>query len=683
MHLFLRIPFLAFIFGALLLLSCSDQEILTPSEKTWLEKRDSIKIAVFPYYPPYHFKGKKGNAQGILVDYLTLIEKKIGYTFDQVEYLDFSNVLNDAKAGELDMILEVQSTESRETYLNFHANLFQSPYVLVGMRDTQKVLFKNLEGETITVPKNFAIDEYLKRRHPELPIDNTPISDVEAIKRVSQGLADYYIGPQSVANYFIKTEKFDNLKVIAPINYDYKPALAVTKDNEILNAIINKASNAITYDEQLEILDNWLFEIRTPVYKKVSFWTYIVGIVTFLLIGFAVINRYLRHKVESRTRELEAAKIQAEESSQLKMSFVNNISHEIRTPMNAIMGFSGLLNKKHITQEEQNEYLNLITCGCVRLMDMLDNVLEVSMLQTKQAVVLEQETNIKQVLTRCFQTYKVLADRKNIDFRFINLLSEDQEVILTDALKLTRIVKALLDNAVKFTQEGAILLSVQRDKDSITISIKDSGIGISKEDQLHMYDSYSKSRKDTTELYEGLGLGLTISQAYVKILNGSLDLESSLGNGTSVSVTIPALTTKLQENLSDNKHITTNTKESYAILIAEDGEVNYLFLRTILKRTATHTIHVYRAKNGKEAVDSIERGDHIDLIFMDIQMPLMNGYKATNLIKKMQPSIPIIAQTAYTSEEDIKNALQAGCDDFIPKPVDPELVIRVLSRFLN
>ncbi len=669
---------------AIIAISCNDSSILTPEEQDWLTTAEPIKIAVFPYYPPYNFKDESGELEGILMDYLLKLEEKLNYKFEYVEYQNFSKVLQDAKDQKIDLILEIQRNDIREKYLNFYEKLYHSPYVIVG--DTTQsfgIQLEDLLGKKIAMPKGFAIIDYVKEKHPTITVKDGCKNDLECLQWVQQGKADFYIGPKAVTSFFIKSNQLNRLHVISILDYEYKPGIAVTKTHPELNNIIYKGTESITYKERSAIREEWLYNVATPFYMQLQFWIAIASIIALLMVIITAINRFLKWKVTARTVELEKAKKKAEESSKLKTSFINNISHEMRTPMNAIMGFTGLLNKTGITLEEQEEYASIITDGCDRLMEMMDNVLEISLLQSSQVISKKRNTDIKQLVKNSFDTYKNKALKKGITYELLDTISEEDSGILIDKMKLSKSINYLIDNAIKFTEKGHVKIGVRKAENRIYITIEDTGIGISEEHQSSIFENYSKSDKEDVNLFEGLGLGLSITKSYCTIMNGHLSVKSKPGEGATFIIDIPYNPSNTTTATTDERMMTTSKNDEYSILIAEDGEVNYLFLKTILKRYDDHKLSIYRAKNGKEAVNIYTENNMIDLVFMDIQMPIMNGHDATKELKKINPQLPIIAQTAYSTQADIQRAFKAGCDDFISKPVDPAAISKVLQRFLN
>lgn len=660
---------------------------MNEKEREWLNNRESISVAIYPTYPPYIFLDKNDNPEGILMDYLKLLEKRAKFKFDIKKYQDFSKIMEDAQNEKIDLILEIQEAPSRTEYLNFYFKLFESPYVIVGNKtDGPAKTIKDFETATFYLPKDFAIVENLKLQFPKARILTPCETDLECLKNISESRAGYFVGPKAVATYYMKSKSLNNLEILKYIGKDYEPAIAVVKDDLMLNEVIYNAMESITYQDKQEIIDSWLVTFNKPFYQKVSFWVKLcVGILCLLLL-IVVFNRYLKYVINSKTSELKKAKVKAEQNSKLKTSFINNITHEMRTPMNAIMGFSDLLSKEDLDKSQREDYLKIINQACLRLMNMMDNVLEISLLQSKQLSAQKNTVLLKELLTKCFDKFKNNASLKKIQYYLEIDISEEQNCIVVDEDKLCKVIKHVIDNAIKFTSYGQVFFFANMKDNTLDLTITDTGIGISEKRKKSIFDSYSKSnQEDTTELFEGLGLGLTISKAYTELMNGQLDLHSELGKGTSVHIQVPiSIAIKQQHCVEEIKESTKAPKPSfYKILIAEDVTLNYVFLKSLLEKINDYDFQIIRAENGREAIEIVERELNVDLVLMDIQMPIMNGYKATREIKKRFPHIPIVAQTAYTNSEDRKKAFASGCDDFISKPIKPDIVKQMLKKFIN
>ncbi len=661
--------------------SCSKEKILTDQETKWLQQNDTITIALFPYYPPYQFINDESDIVGIFIEYVGLIEKKIAYKFKRQYYLEWPQLMNDVRSGKIDIIMQIQATPDRASYLQFYAELFESQHVITTRKNTQNdKKINSFINKTITVPKDYAIFENLKRKYPALTFVEDK-DDLTCLQKLNAGHYDAYIGPKAVVNYLIKSKNLDSLKIIADTEFTYKPGIAVVKKNEILNSIIQKGIAGITTSESQNITENWLYKETLPFYRKANFWIFFAVFIISLLFIILGINLYLGHLVNKKTKELRVAKTIAEKDNQLKSAFIHNVSHEIRTPMNGIIGFSTLLDDPELTNQEKKKYTKVIINSSKQLIDSVDNILEVSKLQTQQVILNPEETDLNNVLETIFSVFEIKAKQKGISLILNNNLSHDQSFIKIDNSRLIKIINSLLENSIKFTEKGAVLVSCMIQNSSLIISVRDSGIGLNVKDKEAVFKSFSQSENKISKKYGGLSLELTIAKENTILMGGKLSFSSIPNKGSTFRLELPYTSIISNKNVIRNalNTETDSAPNEYKVLIAEDGNVNFIFLKTILLKIKGYHFNIHRAENGKEAVDFC-RKNTIDMVFMDIKMPKMNGYEATRVIKKMNPDLLIIAQTAYSTKEDIQNAFAAGCDDFISKPLDPKVLENKLLK---
>jgi signal transduction histidine kinase/CheY-like chemotaxis protein len=665
-------------------ISCSKAKDLSIQEKEYLQNNDSIKVALYPYYPPYQFINGQGKMDGIYVDFLELIEKKIDYKFKEVYYNDWSQLIKDIRNNKVDIILEIQKSNERENFLTFYQPLFESKNALVQKKGTK--LFKNLDdlgNKKIVLPENYYTIEVLKKKYPKLNIFNAK-DDFECLKKVSEGQYEATIIPKTIVRYLINNNAcLNQLTIATDIDLIYKPGIAVNKKNVLLNSIMNKAYRNITQEEKNNILDNWLFNVVTPIYSKPNFWILISSCVVCLLIIIVLLNRFLNYRIHLKTEELRIAKEKAEESDRLKTNFIQNISHEIRTPMNGIIGFSELLMNGNLTAEEQKEYAKIISNNSKDLIVSIDNILEIAKLHTEIISIRPEEIDLDVLFQNINKKYNQKASEKNIRLIIEKMIDEKNTLILIDKPKLFKILINLVDNAIKFTDQGSVIIKYEIVGDNVIITIKDSGIGIKTKDQGNIFNSFSQSEKEISKNYGGLGLGLSIAKKNADLIGGTITFITKENQGSTFTLKIPFIPViKKIDAKSGNEEVKNEKPEKQIILIAEDGDVNFLFLKTILTKMPGFDFLIHRAENGKKAVEICQGNDKIDLVLMDIKMPIMDGYEATKLIKKLRPNLPVVAQTAYSTEDDIQKAIAAGCDDFIAKPVDTSLLNHILSRFI-
>jgi len=380
--------------------------------------------------------------------------------------------------------------------------------------------------------------------------------------------------------------------------------------------------------------------------------------------------------------QLEKSKQKAEESDKLKSTFLANLSHEIRTPMNAIVGFSDLLLNESLSEELKMKYLKIINSSGKSLVSIIEDLIEMSKIDAKLIAPNYKGVDIEKCISELYNTLKVtVPEDKSIDFYIIKSTTDTLENdILTDEVKLKQILVNLLTNAIKFTNTGHVAFGYSIDKKEhlLEFRIEDTGIGISKKDLKVVFERFRRVDDDYSILLSGLGLGLSISKAYVEMLGGEIKVESVYGEGSVFKFTIPLIYEEVAIETSANKEESPyNTSEAKTILVAEDDNINFLLLKTILE-LKKHT--VLRARNGQEVVDISASNSEIDLIFMDIKMPVLDGYEAFEIIKKKNPNQIVIAQTAHSSSEVKERIMKAGFSGYITKPLDKEKIHEIINN---
>lgn len=399
---------------------------------------------------------------------------------------------------------------------------------------------------------------------------------------------------------------------------------------------------------------------------------------------FRLIGNLFEENINQK-KELVNAKLKAEESDKLKSSFLANLSHEIRTPMNAILGFTELMTNNDLSEKERLEYLNIIDKSGRNLVAIIDDLIEMSKIDSHQVKPNYTVVNLESCINELYETIKITINKsKNIHFHIIKNENSANYNIITDETKIKQVIINLVTNAIKFTDEGYVGFGyeIDHEKEIIKFTVKDTGVGIDKKNHKYIFDRFKRVEGESAIKVGGLGLGLAISKAYVEMMEGTIELESKANIGSVFSFSIPLVyDTSLSEVMHPKKNSEDLDKEeSGIILIAEDDNINYLLFQKIMKN---RNFEIIRAVNGQEAVDMSIQNPKIDIVLMDIKMPIMNGYEALELIKKARPELPIVAQTAYSSFEDKEKMKAAGFFDVITKPIDRESLFEIIGRALK
>jgi PAS domain S-box-containing protein len=398
--------------------------------------------------------------------------------------------------------------------------------------------------------------------------------------------------------------------------------------------------------------------------------------------GIKVIQCNIRDITERKLADaaLILSKEHAEESDRLKTAFLQNMSHEIRTPMNGILGFASLLKEPDLSFKKQKEFIEVIEQSGQRMLSIINDIVNISKIETGLVEVEIKEINLNQIIKNLYSFFKPEADSKGLKLFYNTELNDELCKIETDETKLTQVLSNLLKNALKFTNAGSIDFGYHQKGDMIEFYVKDTGIGVSPEMHETIFKRFRQVEVSVTRNYDGAGLGLAISKAFVEKLGGEIWVESELGKGSAFYFNIPnhSIKTILVEKSVKTK--TNGLTQDINILIADDDATSLLLLKNIFEN---ENANLFFANNGKEALESVKQNPKIQIALLDLKMPVMDGFEATRLIKKFNPFLPVIAQSAYAFSEELEKARLAGCDDFISKPVKRELLLSMVNKHLS
>lgn len=399
-------------------------------------------------------------------------------------------------------------------------------------------------------------------------------------------------------------------------------------------------------------------------------------LITSLLLFF-MIRRHMKM--------LNLAKKKAEESDRLKSAFLANMSHEIRTPMNGILGFAELLKEPRLNGTEQQGYIRIIEKSGARLLNIINDIIDISKIEAGQMTVNITESDINEQIEFIYTFFQPEFERKQLQHSFKKGLSAKEAIIKTDREKIYAILTNLVKNAIKYTDKGSIefgyKLKREGDHSNLEFYIKDTGIGIPHNRQKAIFERFIQADIADKMALQGAGLGLAISKAYVEMLGGRIWVESESGKGTVFYFTIPYNSENKAESIEHNVASTEALKyriNNLKVLVAEDDEISFFLINGVLKKYCSEILH---SINGIDTINQFKRNPDIDLVLMDIKMPGMDGYEATHQIRQLNKEVVIIAQTAYCLLGDRENAIAAGCNDYITKPIFKDELLSLIQKY--
>ncbi len=379
-------------------------------------------------------------------------------------------------------------------------------------------------------------------------------------------------------------------------------------------------------------------------------------------------------------RNLIVAKERAEESDRLKSAFLANMSHEIRTPMNGIMGFLQLLNDIELSGDDRQYYFDIINKSGERLLNTINDIIEISKIESGQLPVHKSKINLEEIFRYQFEFFRKQTGEKGLKLEVNEQVKGDDSIIISDQHIIDGILTNLIKNAVKFTEKGYIEFGNRIQDNRLLFYVKDTGPGISPDRINAIFERFVQADLDYTRPHEGSGLGLSIVKAYISLLEGDIWVESQVGEGSTFWFSIP-YTPAVFEAIEVEKRSSGADPDGInpVVMVAEDDLISYKYLETILKKEKLTVIH---AKNGEETVLFMEQNPEISIILMDLRMPVMDGLEATKRIREFNKSVIIVAQTINALPIDRKISLDAGCNDYLSKPISEEVLISVLRKYL-
>ena len=680
--------------------------ILTGEEKAWLKKHGAIRMGFLTgdsgvsVYDP-----STGELTGTITDYIRFAKDCLGnqeLEFQMVGYDSKEAELDALKSGEIDMVFHFdQSPNLAEEYRVACTNTTWTSNM---MAVTNKEHFNETQANRVAVPQNkISLTRYLAVYYPQWEIVDCAAQE-DAARLVKDGQADCFVtGVSSQENY---SKKYDFYSV--PLPNPAKSCFAVNSGNGILLSILNKTIKAMPANMltgALAMYKSAARKVTLSEFIRDNFFMVLLVSSIFVAAILLAILKLLRkarkaeaaaRKAANDTQELNAklqiAAENAESANRAKSTFLFNMSHDIRTPMNAIIGYADLAVRHSDDPAKLKKYMeNIQVCGQNLLM-LLNNVLDLARIENDKTEMEYSVSDVEKDFRNCLAMFRNQADSKGQTLTVTTQLP--YPYIYADIPHLTEVCTNLVSNAVKYTGAGGTIRCGVTQKPGekegwcdTVVTVADNGIGMSQEIQKHIFEPFERERTSTVSKVEGSGIGMGIVKKLVGLMGGTVEVESKIGVGSTFTVTIPCriasedeIQAKREINPSDQKCL-----RGTRILLTEDNDLNAEIATELLQEEGCT---VDRAKDGVECVDMLEKAANgtYQLILMDVQMPVMNGYDATKKIRRMddpqKANIPIVAMTANAFSEDKQVALDAGMNDHIAKPINMSVLVPTLRKYL-
>lgn len=671
--------------------------------------KKTITVTAQPDRDPYSYV-KNGKLTGIIPEYFAHLMNMAGLPYIEKVARNKKQYEKWGTNGEVDIVMDSHLGSSCDMNENF--GLVTDPYMQLTMACVTR---KSFSGKIHSIA--IAESQEMKRIDDNVSENAryiTVSSRKAAMQAVKEGKVDACYVYTYMAAKFVNQDVGDKLTysiLNSPVYNEYI-YMRNTTDHELIS-ILNKCIKADKSHKLDEIINKYTqydmsqITIAQFLRQNQTFTTllFLAGTGFCLAIWFGSRNRKniqklsdtrqaYNEELEEKNKQLEEAVKREEQANRAKTEFLFNMSHDIRTPMNAILGFTTLAEKQLDNKEKMADYLEKIHGSGDNLLDLINNVLTMSRIETGKESLNEEICNFMELNKSINVSFEASLHEKNQKFEGkIHLIHKD---LWVDTTKIRQIFMNIIGNAIKYTPEGGTISEIVQERPSkrpgyvwIETTIKDTGIGISKEFLPHIFDQFERERNTTASQIEGNGLGMAIVKKTVDLMGGQIHVESELGKGTQVTVILEhrIVTEKEKESVKKTQaSVQVNCIAGKRILLAEDNNLNAEIAIEMLKETG---LKIERACDGEECIKTLEAAEsgYYDAILMDIQMPKKNGYQATVEIRKMEDddkrNIPIIAMTANAFQEDKKRALNAGMNGFIAKPIDIPQLVETLNSNLS
>ena len=686
------------------------KQSLTSKEKSWVEEHGGIKIGFLNNDQAiFSMDEETGKLTGMLAEYISYAKDCLGnqtLEFNICEYDDYNEMLQALQNHEIDMIFYASRNPDLAEKKGYTLTNTAWTYSLMAVTDEK--YFNEDKSYTVAVPKEQeALKQHIAFSYPRWKLVDYD-SFADAADMIMNEKADCFLMGTSQALKYDNERDFKSV----PLTKTMEACFAVREGEGILLSILNKTLKDMPSDmltSALAIYDSTTDKVTFYDFVKDNMLVFFVtaGVFVLTIIGIILVLLRKARKAEAVAKlaandtqklndKLEIALKKAEDASLAKTRFLNNMSHDIRTPMNAILGYAQLMvnELKGKNLPEISEYLKKLQQSGNLLLSIINNVLDMAQIESGRMEIDENYGRIEDIRQNLFEIFGDEAKKKNLVLQYT--INVEHENILTDTTKVKEIFVNILSNAIKYTSSGgSVKVSIDElpcDENGymmVRTRVSDTGIGMSQEYLTNIFEAFTREQNTTKSKIAGTGLGMSIVKKYVDLLGGTINVESELGKGSTFTVTLKhriADESYYVKKYIEESETGSEILEGRNILLAEDNDLNAEIAEAILENAGLKIEHV---EDGIQCVNRIEKmpADTYDMILMDIQMPQMDGYKATqairNLPDKDKASIPIVAMTANAFEEDKRDAIAAGMNGHIAKPIQVDKMLSILSEVIR